>query len=324
MATVPTSSAPVARPERPEFWWASPAFKARYLADPRGTLANLGVTVPEHFPPQILDDVARVLMVVWVDGKLVARDTFHIDPLDEGLLFGKGLWESTRTVNGIPWLWDLHLDRLLKTAKLVQLEIAPERLPTAEVVQQYVRALTETDVVVRLNVSAGRPGQPGMVWMTLSLRPQPRGFVRLKSQRTSVLPGLPYLMWKTFQYANRLQINREAAQAGYDGALMLDEQDRIQEAAHANIFLRMPEGWVTPPVDGQGLLLPGTVRHYLLEHAPHPVQQAVVPLARLAEAREVFVTNSNVGIVPVTQIDQHDFPLVGEQTLDFLKLCPKA
>jgi len=309
-------------PVKDEFWWAGPAFKAKYIADARGTLADLGINVPAGLPQDVLDDVARILTVIWVEGKLVARETFHIDPMDEGLLFGKGIWESTRTVQGIPWLWNLHVERLLFTAKRVGIELDAKRVPDAAEITRYVRTLTQTDVVLRLNVSAGRPGKPGMVWMSLSLRPQPRGMVRLKSLTTPVLRGLPYLTWKTFQYANRLQVNGEGAKQGYDGALMVDEHRNILEAAHANIFLRLPEGWVTPSVDNDGLLLPGTVRAYLLENAPHPVKEAVVPLDRLKDAREIFVTNSNVGLVPVTQIDELPFPIKGPETADFLKLVP--
>jgi len=309
-------------PIRDEFWWASPAFRTKYIADARGTLSDLGVSVPAGLPQEVLDDVARILTVLWVEGKLVSRDTFHIDPMDEGLLFGKGIWESTRTVQGIPWLWDLHVERLLHTAKQVGIELDPKRIPDAAEITRYVRSLTKTDVVMRLNVSAGRPGKTGMVWMSLSLRPQPRGLVRLKSLTTPVIRGLPYLTWKTFQYANRLMINSEAARQGYDSALMVDERGDILEAAHANIFLRLPEGWVTPPVDDDGLLLPGTVRSHVLKNAPHPVAELPVPLARLGEATEIFVTNSNVGLVPVTQIDKHDFPLAGRETADFLKLMP--
>lgn len=309
-------------PIRDEFWWASPAFRTKYIADPHATLTDLGVAVPAGMPQDILDDVARILMVLWVDGTLVARDTFHIDPMDEGLLFGKGIWESTRTVQGVPWLWNLHVERLLHTAKLVGIELDPKRVPDAAEITRYVRSLTVSDVVVRLNVSAGRPGKTGMVWMSLSLRPQPRGQVRLKSLATPVIRGLPYLTWKTFQYANRLQLNTEGAKQGYDGALMIDDAGNILEAAHANIFLRLPEGWVTPPVDDDGLLLPGTVRKYILKNAPHPVAQVPVPLARIKHASEIFVTNSNVGLVPATRIDDYDFPLAGPETADFLKLMP--
>ncbi len=177
---------------------------------------------------------------------------------------------------------------------------------------------------MRLNVTAGRPGKaPGLVWMSAALPPVPHASVRLQSRRTPVLKEQPYLAWKTFQYAERLRTGRQAVQAGFDSALMLDPNDNVLEAAHANLFVRLPEGWATPAVEGE-LFLPGTVRRHLLEKAPVPITEQTIPYAALAQVREAFVTNSNVGIVPVTQIDQFTFP-VGPDTLSLIRwILPDA
>ena len=119
------------------------------------------------------------------------------------------------------------------------------------------------------------------------------------------------------RFPGGLQAGRQASQAGFDSALMLDPQDNLLEAAHANIFVRLPTGWATPPLVS-GLLLPGTVRQYLLEHAPLPIAEQTIPYSALAEVREAFVTNSNVGIVPVSQIDERTFA-IGNETKSLLQ-----
>jgi branched-subunit amino acid aminotransferase/4-amino-4-deoxychorismate lyase len=286
-------------------WWADGELKQRLLSDPAAVLKEQGIVVPADFPPDHAREVARIAGVVWQDGTLVPRTAFRIDPLDEGLLFGNGVWESTRTVHGLPWLWPYHIDRLRHTAALLGIPLAPERLPTGHQVGAFVKALTESDVVVRLNVSAGRRGGVGSVWMTAWPQHKPLAGVRLQSRRSPVEKNQPYLLWKTFQYATRLRVNREAAAAGFDSALLLDENDNILEASHANIFLRLPDGWVTPAADGG--LLPGTVRQMLLAHGPLKIREAVVPRAALKDVSEAFVTNSSLGAVPVTQIDDQTF-----------------
>jgi len=102
-----------------------------------------------------------------------------------------------------------------------------------------------------------------------------------------------------------LKLHAAAVAEGYDSALVLDEANAIQEAAHANIFLRLPEGWRTPAADGG--LLPGTVRQWLMEAAPVKIAAEAIPVERLAEASEAFLSNSNAGLVPVTQIDGYAF-----------------
>jgi branched-subunit amino acid aminotransferase/4-amino-4-deoxychorismate lyase len=255
-----------------------------------------------------------MVSLLWLDGKIVPREQFYIDPSDHGLLFARGVWECTRTFGGVPWLWPLHLERLLRTAALLEIDVAPERLPDSEQVRAFVRALTAMEVVVRLNVTAGRPGKAGIVWMTAVLPPAPTSSIRLHSGRLQIPGRQPDLAWKTFQYRNRLRAGKQARQAGFDNALLVDREGNLLEAAHANIFVRLPDGWATPSADDEGLL-PGTVRRHLLERAPLPIREQIIPYSLLSQATEVFLTNSNVGIVPVLQIDELIFP-IGKETLD--------
>jgi branched-subunit amino acid aminotransferase/4-amino-4-deoxychorismate lyase len=219
----------------------------------------------------------------------------------------------------MPWLWPLHLDRLVKSAPLCEINIEPERLPDAKQVFEFVRSLTWQDVIVRLNVTAGRPGKPGVVWMTASLRPAPMASIRLQTLPNPVPKNQPFLVWKTFQYATRLNLTKQAMTAGFDSGLLYDADGNILEAVHASFFARMPEGWVTPPLDGG--LLPGTVRQHLLANSPIPIKEQPISRQSLGRASELFVTNSNVGVVPVTQVDQMQFP-IGPETQKLIAFVP--
>ena len=112
--------------------------------------------------------------------------------------------------------------------------------------------------------------------MSASLRPLPMTAFRVQKRLSPVLSGQPYLTWKTFNYAGRLAVGKEANGAGYDSSLMVDPDDNVLEAAHANVFLRFDEGWRTPTADTQ-LFLPGTVRDYLLQTQPVPIEEATIP-----------------------------------------------
>jgi branched-subunit amino acid aminotransferase/4-amino-4-deoxychorismate lyase len=310
-------------PARVEDWsWSSPALRQQLLTDPAAALKDRGINVSPDLPLEVVQEFVRIAFLLWVDGLVVPLDRFYIDPSDEGLLFGRGAWESTRTVAGVPWLWPLHLDRLWRTAELLGIDVTPGRLPDGKQVSAYVRALTSQDVTVRLNVTAGRPGRSGVVWMSAALRPAPVASLRLRMCPSPVQKGQAYLTLKTFQYATRLRLGQQAAQAGFDTALLLDAEDNLLEAAHANLFVRLPDCWATPTADGG--LLPGTVRHFLLERSPLPIRERTIPRGLLAQVQEAFVTNSNVGIVPVTQVDEQRFP-IGDETQTLMRwLLPPA
>lgn len=291
--------------------WVEPDLRRRLHEEPEEVLRGLGVNLPPGLPLNIIHEAFRIVSLIWIDGKTVPREQFRIDPNDEGLLFGRGVWESTRTIDGVPWLWDMHIERMLATAKLLEIDLPAERLPSAERVKAYVRELTNMEVVIRLNASAGAPGQRGVVWMSASVPPRPLESVTLKSKRTPNLRSQPDLAWKTFQYGGRLRLGKEAHKDGFDTTLVLDTNDNLLEAAHANIFVRFPDGWATPSNEA-GLFLPGTLRRRLLEASPLPIQERTIPLASLAQATEVFVTNSNVGIVPVVKVDTRTFAIGNE------------
>ena len=278
--------------------------------DPLAALKGHGIELPADVPLRVAQEVLRLVSLIWLDGEVVPRTAFAIDPFDEGLLFGKGIWESTRTIGGVPWLWEAHLDRLKRTATELGIAVRPERLPSAAQVTEFVKGLTEMDVVVRLNVTAGVTGKPGVVWMTGSAPPVPLRAVTLQTVANPVPPDQPYLVWKTFQYATRLRVGQSVRAAGFDTALLVDREGNLLEASHANIFLRFPAGWVTPRLTGE--FLPGTLRAHVLAHAPLPMREDAVPVAKLSDCLEAFVTNSNLGIVPVTRIDHRHYPLGAE------------
>ena len=292
------------------FWWADPELRALLERDPAEAVRSLGLDVPPDAPESALVEAARLMSVVWQDGRVVAKRDFVLSPDDEGLLFGRGVWESTRTVQGRPWLWDAHLERLVRTARLLNITIRPNSIPRDVEVARFVRSQTAMDVIVRLNLSAGGRGRPGTCWMSLALPPAPFPSIRLQTVRNPVPKNQPYLVWKTFQYATRLHVGQSAS-AGFDSTLLVDDDDRILEAAHANVFFRTPGGWVTPAADGG--LLPGTVRNHLIKHAPLPIAERPITRAELGDVQEAFVTNSNVGIVPIVRIDAHHYP-IGRET----------
>jgi para-aminobenzoate synthetase/4-amino-4-deoxychorismate lyase len=86
--------------------------------------------------------------------------------------------------------------------------------------------------------------------------------------------------------------------------LLVDEDDTCLETGRANLFVVAGGVLLTPPLDGR--ILPGTARAALLETSRTlrvAVEEVPVPLADLAEAEEVFVSNAVVGVRPVTACD---------------------
>ena len=98
--------------QQDEFWWAEPPLKERLPVRPAWRAQGSRRYVPEGTPAQVIRDVIRIVSLLWQNGAIIPIEKFYIDPFDEGLLFGRGVWESTRTIRAMPWLWPLHIERL--------------------------------------------------------------------------------------------------------------------------------------------------------------------------------------------------------------------
>lgn len=256
-------------------------------------------------------DRSRLGELVWADGRVIAASDFRLDPRDEGLLYARGLFETTRTFDCRPWLWTEHLGRLIRSAEELGIAVDAARLPDADEAARFVRMDGAGDVVLRLNVSAGPAGGAGRVWLFARPLPEPKESAALATSPYRVDPVDPFARHKCFNYALRLAAHREAAARGADDALLLDPAGNLLEAAHANLFVRIGEEWRTPPPGGG--VLPGIVRRLVLDRLLDAAVEAPTHRSELDAAGEAFLTNSVVGIVPVARIDQRPLD-VGERT----------
>lgn len=239
--------------------------------------------------------------LVWLDGDVFPASEFSIAVNDQGLLYGVGLFETTRTWRLRPWLWDFHLSRLQQSANLLGFEVEARLLPSEKEVAQFVRVVDADDLVVRLNVSGGAPGGRPRVWMTTRPLPAATETWRLRISPTRICRSDRLAAVKSFNYAARILAHRDAVFRGGDDCLLISADDLVLEAGTANLFLRFGDKWVTPALSGG--VLPGTVRRLLLESPSADILERDVHLDELPEVKEAVVTNSVRGVVSVSAVD---------------------
>lgn len=97
----------------------------------------------------------------------------------------------------------------------------------------------------------------------------------------------------------------EAVASDLDGELPLavDLDGLVLEAARANVFARIGDRWVTPPLDGR--ILPGTTRaSFIAERAAcEPVVERPLALPELHAAASVLITGALRGVERVAMLD---------------------
>ncbi|MGF1462538.1 MAG: aminotransferase class IV [Maricaulaceae bacterium] len=248
----------------------------------------------------------------WIGGRVVPADHIVAHADDRGLTLGVGVFETIRVRHGAPLRWDAHQTRLL--AGLTALGVPP---PTALAhARTGMAALASraglSDAVARLSVSAG-PGPRGLnppsvrhswAWMTLAPRPHPPTAVRLASVSVPRHPDAPSCRYKTLSYGDGVVARAQAAASGADWGLMRGPDGAVAGADCANVFWFDGDVLYTP--SRRTGALAGVTRLAILKAARAwrwPVRIGRFSADALKAGRDVFVSNTVIGVAPVVTID---------------------
>ena len=102
--------------------------------------------------------------MIWLNGRLVAREQAHIDPADRGLLLGDGLFETLRAYRGHVFKLEEHLQRMAQGAAELGIPLLLDPPGIADAVRDTLHAnqLSAADAAIRITLTRG-PGQRGLL-----------------------------------------------------------------------------------------------------------------------------------------------------------------
>jgi 4-amino-4-deoxychorismate lyase len=249
--------------------------------------------------------------------------TEQLAATDRGLHYGDGLFETVAIINGRPRLWSHHMERL-------QHGCAVLRLPPPDLQQLHAEALalciSAERAVLKLVLTRGSGGRgyrppPKVTPQRLLFRypwpdyPDLAQGVRLRLCQTPlacnpVLAGIKHL--------NRLEQVMARAEwedpAVHEG-VMCDLDGWVREGTMSNLFWVEEGRLYTPDLSRCGVA--GVMRAQVMALARDlgiGVESAEITPQTLAQADEIFLTNSLIGIWPVGHFAGRDFS-PGEVTL---------
>jgi branched-chain amino acid aminotransferase len=261
----------------------------------------------------------------WLDGECVPAAAATVPLMALTLHYGVGVFEGIRAYDGDhgPAVFRLreHVARLFRSARLLRLE-----LPCTE--DQLGRGCV--DVLVRNGLRSGylRPlvfvddGRRGLgapnnrVRAAIATWPWGRYLGEEGVQRgiRAQVSSITRMSARSFlpkgkvcgQYVNSVLAKRAAAAAGYDEAILLDEDGYVAEATGENLFLVQGGALVTPPTSQP--ILDGITRDTVLTLAGDlglEVREQRFARDTLLLADEVFLTGTAAEVTPVREIDGH-------------------
>lgn len=246
---------------------------------------------------------------------------------DDGFYFGLGVFETIFVQNGQPVLEQYHMERLLSGLDTLGIALFCGSVPELRKQMQTVMASFEAEnpderagYVLKVCASASNLKITARK-NTYTEQDYEKGF-ELRISPILRNETSPFTAIKSLNYGDNILEKRRAHREGFDEPVFLNGKGYLTEGATTNLF-GVLDGQLITPADSCGLL-PGTVRRYLLEQ--YPVREMQITPGLLKKCQEVFVTNALLGIMPVTQFEDH-FYKQGDMTrkirLEYISCCCK-
>lgn len=264
-------------------------------------------------------------MKVWLDGRLVDEEEAKVSVLSPSLNYGFGVFEGIRAYwngeNLLVFRLKDHMDRLLRSAKIIGLDVPYSAEELAKAVVEVVRANGfKEDLYIRPVAYISRP-QISLdvrgLQASVAIAAIPFGkYLKVEGVRATVVSWrrvhtsmMPVMAKATGIYLNSIMAAVEARAKGYDEAIMLNAEGKVVEGSGENIFVVRRGVLMTPPVEDG--ILEGITRDTVITLANDlgvPVLEKSITREELYSADEAFFVGTAAEITPIIEVDGRALP----------------
>lgn len=264
-------------------------------------------------------------MLVFHNGRFVPEEKAVVSVFDRGFLYGDGLFEAIRVVNGKPFRWREHAERLHAGAEFLKIKLPYSAGQLEEIADKLIARNKMPDSVLRVNLSRGTglpgysPKSAGKPTLAMSLRAAPKlkkpPAWKLVTSSFRIAANDPLARFKTSNKLPQVLARAEADAAGADEALLLNTDGYVAEGTSSNVFWVKQGVIYTPPLAAG--MLPGVTRAIVFEIAANPgipVREKNIRPGEFAMADGIFLSLTSWGIVEVGEFDGRVLrksPLIG-------------
>jgi len=263
-----------------------------------------------------------------VNGRISDEQHAVVSVFDHGFLYGEGIYETLRTYNGQPFLFDRHMQRLRKSAGMLALGVPLTDREIDDRFRDTVRAAglgaastgsgPAREAYIRILVTRGigeltyDPAATPTPSIVVIVKPHvdPPAEIFDRGVPVSLVPIVRHhpgsvnpLIKSNNLLNNALAMQEAFRRGGYEG-VMRNYKGELAECTQSNLFIVKGGAALTPPLDAG--LLPGITRAFLFEVGQEigiPVREAVLRDADLYGADESFLTSTTREVVPIVRVD---------------------
>jgi D-alanine transaminase len=256
--------------------------------------------------------------IVYVNGSFVPRAEARVSVEDRGFVFGDGVYEVIRAINGRLFATRFHNARLERSLEGIRINLIGEDSPArfVEIGKQLLREnkLQDGEATLYIQVTRGAttrahyfppPDITPTVYISVARFKPYRDFAETGASAISH----PDLRWgrcdlKTLNLLPNVLASETAKERGAFEA-MLVRDGVVTEGAKTNFFGVVDGMLRTHPCDNH--ILPGITRAVLEDLARGlsiDLDETPISVAEIHKVTELFLTGTTTDVMPIVQLDE--------------------
>ena len=255
--------------------------------------------------------------IVYVNGSFVPRSEARVSVEDRGFVFGDGVYEVLRIINGRPFAATFHNARLKRSLEGVRISIAAADSPESflEIGKQLLKenGLLQGEAVMYMQITRGATtrahnfppaGTPPTIYISAAR------FTPYSEQAKNGAPAIthPDLRWgrcdlKTLNLLPNVLASQVAKERGAFEAMLIRD-GVVTEGTKTNFFGVIDGSLRTHPSDNH--ILPGITRsvlHDLARSVKIDVDESPIRSSEIPKLTELFLTGTTTDVMPVVSLD---------------------
>ncbi len=255
----------------------------------------------------------------YIDGSWVEGNPPLLGPMTHASWMSSVVFDGARAFEGVTPDLDLHCRRLIDSAGALGLKPVVSAGEVLEIANEGIARFGKGEqLYIRPMMWAEKGGKFFVVPDPESTRfccsvfpapmPEPGAYsVCLSSFRRPAPDMAPTDAKAACLYPNSARALVEAADKGFDNAVVLDALGNVAELATANIWIARDGAAHTPVANG--CFLNGITRQRvakLLAEAGIPVHERTITWPEVREADEVFTTGNLSKVLPITRVEDRE------------------
>ena len=256
--------------------------------------------------------------IVYINGLFWPIDKATISVLDRGFTYGDGLFETMRSYSGKIFRMECHLDRLFRSARSIFIDIPMTKNEIRTAINGTIQLNKLSNSIARLTITRGEhdPGlnidynaPPTVVILVRATKVNPENVYKkgigIKLYKKSAIrtQGISDQI-KSCNYLSNILLREKAIKEGFFEAILLDNNNNVTEGTISNLFLIKNNQLKTPSLNE--FVLGGIMRNAILDICRTnniSFKETAITEKDLYEADEIFLTNSGIEVLPVSNIN---------------------